>query len=426
MSRPHSNAVNDHIQIDHYRYKSVDNAVSLMTPGCFFALVDIQQAYRWIPVYPPHQQLQGFQWAFGNSGNKASFFIDKRLCFGLRNAPSIFHRISNAITRMMRKKGISCIVNYLDDFLIVSPSHEECQRALLALIRLLTSLGFGINWKKVVSPTTCITFLGIELNSITMEASMPNDKLSKLSSTVENLLKRPKSAKVKKRELQSIAGLMNFAAIVVKGARTFMRRLLDLLKPLKRQNHRTRLNSEARKDLIWWAEFLRLFNGKAVVINNCCSPCVNLYSDASLTGFGAWYNDDWIAGTWTTSPTFCKQLNSLENWFPACLPENSNVHINTLELYAILLAVRHWAPAWRDHRVGIHTDNTQVMYGLNKGSSNNKESMSALREIFWWSVIYNFTFSAHHIPGYLNNLADSLSRLAQSENNVTWLLQNLQ
>ena len=105
------------------------------------------------------------------------YFVDNRLCFGVSYAPAIFNRLSIAIVRMMARRGFHSIVNYLDDFLIVDQTKAECQQGLLALVRLLHSLGFNVSWKKVVSPCRRVNFLGIELDSTTMSLRFPSDKL---------------------------------------------------------------------------------------------------------------------------------------------------------------------------------------------------------------------------------------------------------
>jgi len=53
------------------------------------------------------------------------YFIDNRLCFGLSSAPSIFNRLSNAIVRMMSRRGFRSVINYLDDFLIIGKTYED-------------------------------------------------------------------------------------------------------------------------------------------------------------------------------------------------------------------------------------------------------------------------------------------------------------
>ena len=64
----------------------------------------------------------------------------------------------------MAQKGYDQIIVYLDDFLIISESKEQCAEALNCLIQLLRKLGFAIHWGKVVDPTRIITFLEIELD----------------------------------------------------------------------------------------------------------------------------------------------------------------------------------------------------------------------------------------------------------------------
>ena len=70
------------------------------------------------------------------------------------------------------------MIVYLDDFLIIADSKEECAQALNCLIQLLRRSGFAIHWGKVIDPTNRITFLGIELESISMSLRLPKDKLS--------------------------------------------------------------------------------------------------------------------------------------------------------------------------------------------------------------------------------------------------------
>ena len=111
-----------------FRMNSIDTAVSFSTPSCFYSIVDIESAWRWIPVFSPHRELQGFRWMFGtHDSTKYNDFVDNRLYFGLSCAPFIFNRISNAIiVRMMARRGFRAVVNYLDDFLIIGSTQEEC------------------------------------------------------------------------------------------------------------------------------------------------------------------------------------------------------------------------------------------------------------------------------------------------------------
>ena len=69
---------------------------------------------------------------------------------------------------MMARKGYNLLLIYLDDFLIIAESKIQCAEELNCLVQLLRKFGFAIHWGKVVDPTTKITFLGIELDSLEM------------------------------------------------------------------------------------------------------------------------------------------------------------------------------------------------------------------------------------------------------------------
>ena len=102
---------------------------------------------------------------------------DTKLPFGSRLAPGIFHRLTQAVRCMMERRGFTVVV-YLDDFFLCAPTLSECALAMSILTKLLRSQGFQINWNKVVDPTQCIVFLGIEIDSRSMCKRLPADKLT--------------------------------------------------------------------------------------------------------------------------------------------------------------------------------------------------------------------------------------------------------
>jgi len=112
----------------------------------------------------------------------------------------------------MARRGFCAVVNYLNDFLIIGSTKEECQWGLVTLINLLHYLGFNVSWRKVVSPTQRITYLGIELDSSTMSLRLSEDKLNRLIDLVNTFSHK---ASASKRQLQSLAGSLNFACQVV-------------------------------------------------------------------------------------------------------------------------------------------------------------------------------------------------------------------
>ena len=55
-------------------------------------------------------------------------------------------------------------------------------------------------------------------------------------------------------------------------------------------------------------------------------------------------------------------------------------------------------------------DNEAVFDIINRGQFSSPDIMLFLRRLTWLSVVHNFIFTARHVPGYTNVIADSLSR----------------
>ena len=88
--------------------------------------------------------------------------------------PMVYCNLTQAVCRMMKRRGFQTIICYLDDFLIITDSYEEALEALNTLFHLIRTLGFKINWSKVEGPAQSITFLGILLDSMSMTLELPS------------------------------------------------------------------------------------------------------------------------------------------------------------------------------------------------------------------------------------------------------------
>ncbi|CAC5382964.1 unnamed protein product [Mytilus coruscus] len=213
------------------RFVTLDEASKLVTPNCYMAKVDLKTAYRSVKLSSQSQEVTGLRWTFPN-GTEYTFY-DTKLSFGSKLAPHILQRLSQAVRRMMSCRGFT-IIAYLDDFCICETTKQRCVQALYILLALLRKLGFMINWSKVVDPTTKLTFLGIEIDSIAMELRLPGEKLSLLK---HELAEFRNIKRASKKQLQSITGKLNWASAVVHGGRVYLRRIIDAITPLKHDWH---------------------------------------------------------------------------------------------------------------------------------------------------------------------------------------------
>ena len=412
--RPLNVSLNNHMDYPSQKYQTIDDATKLMSLGCYFSVVDIKKAYRTVPVFPAHRQYQGLRWMFGElDKSQYDYYVDNFLCFGLSCAPGIFCRISNCVSAMLKARGVKANVHYIDDFLVTGETYDECLHGQTELLHLLRRLGFAISWAKVIGPTQRVCFLGIMLDSIAMKASLPEDKLCRLISTVHSFNGRKKA---KQKELQRLAGVLNHASSVVKGGRTFLRRVLDTMNTARQPHHYVRLTLEFRKDIAWWISFVQLFNGKAKIIEAKPVGLASFQTDASFSGFGAYYMGDYLLGSWHPETVLhAPDHVLLHHRVTHACPESFLGNINYLELLPVVYAARRWAESLSRKHIVVYTDNSSVVSFINKGTCRNSCAMEYLRELFWLSSTHNFHITARHLCGRDNVIADGLSRLAEED-----------
>lgn len=390
LSFPEGNSINDHITDDMktVSYASVDDAIQILLQvgkNAYMCKTDISNAFRIIPIHPDDFELLGIKW-------KGNFFYDRCLPFGCSSSCAIFENFSSALQWMAQNKcNIPHIVHLLDDFLIISPPNRDLgNKHLEIFLKLCSTLGVPIKEEKTEYAQTTMTFLGIELDSVAMEARLPPEKIKKIQDLLL-IFKRKKKATLK--ELQSLIGLLNFACCVVLPGRTFLRRLIDLTRGVTKPFYHISLNKESRLDLEAWFQFITHFNGKNMFLDQIwqTSSKLNLFTDAAGSlGFGALFEKNWFYGS-----------------FPEKYEDQS---IAFKELFPIVIAVSVWGQLLSNKCVLFHSDNQAVVHIINKQSSKDKDIMKLVRKLVINCMKHNILMKAEHIPGHHNILADLLSR----------------
>ena len=389
LSHPEGSSVNDYIpqELATVQYASIQNAVSFIKDAetiVFMAKVDIESAFRIIPIAPKDTPLLGFKW-------RDKYYMDIVLPMGCASACAIFEAFSSALEWVaVSKLGASKVVHVIDDFLFMAESIEKCEQDMRSFMDLCAKIGVPLAPGKTVGPTTALQFLGVTLDSVSMEARLPEDKLARCQMLLQSFLSRQK---VTLRELQSLIGVLNFACTVIIPGRAFLRRLIDLTLGVSRPSYHIRLTRQVKLDLVLWQEFLKGFNGKAFFldINFMTGDYLQLYTDASGgIGYGAVCGPEWFFGTWPSS------------WL--------NLNITVLELYPIVAAVELWGASWANSSVCFFTDNEALVAIINKQTSRETCVMVLLRKLILSCLHRNINFTARHVPGRYNVLADRLSR----------------
>ena len=179
LSYPPRKSVNDGIdpELCSLHYTTVDDvatAAARLGQGTLMAKVDIEAAYRLVPVHPHDRPLLGMEW-------KGQVFADPMLPFGLRSALKIFNAIADALEWYLKSRGIAHVFHYLDDFTILgSPNSDECIGSLTVMRQACAELGIPLADHKTEGPATRVTFLGIMIDTTAGQLSLPPEKLAHL------------------------------------------------------------------------------------------------------------------------------------------------------------------------------------------------------------------------------------------------------
>ena len=251
-------------------------------------------------------------------------------------------------------------------------SQAMCLPFVFIIRREKLLLGIPMAPEKTVGPSTTLAFAGIKLDTVLMEARLPQEKMDKGRELLSAFLRR---RKVTLQEIQSVTGLLNFACTVVVPGRAFLRRLIDLTIGVRKPHFLIRLSSEVKQDLLVWQSFLSSFNGRSFFLTDqwTNSHQLELYTDASgALGYGAVFGRHWCYGRWPDS--WC------------------HLNIALLELYPIVLILHLWGHEMQNQRILFFTVNEALGHVINKQSCRDKNLMFLVRRLVLVCLEKNICF----------------------------------
>ena len=157
---------------------------------------------------------------------------------------------------------------------------------------------------------------------------------------------------------------------------------------------------EFQCDLLWFAKFLRCFNGVVTFRRGPVSQTV--YVDTTLTRIGG----IWGSRAYTAEIPFDISFQA---------------SITHLEMYNIIIALKVWAREWANSIIWIKCDNESAVSVCNSGKTRDSFLNLCLYELWLLSCKYNIDLRVSHIKGKDNVLADALSRnKLEKVGPVTW------
>lgn len=376
--------LNEFVKYDHFKMETFKDVKEILMPNDYLTSIDLKDAYFSIPIYEGHHRYLCFTW-------NGKFYCFCCLPFGLSSAPRVFTKTMKPVIAFLRSRGMRVMI-YLDDILIFAPSVEESTRNTECVINLLSSLGFTINFEKSnIQPKTSLNYLGFHLDSANMIASLPVDKIDRLKSFGRSILS---SLSVKIRDLAKFIGFLTSSFDVFPQGRLHFR-VLEIFKTKALQSSGgnfdacVSIDSRVAQEIQWWISI-----PNEAFRSRIETPAVHvtIRTDASNSGWGALCENDnsFSQATWSQ--------------------EETNLHINALELLAIQRGLASLCESSHNVHIHVKSDNSTAVAYVKKLGGNVQHLNQITSDIWRWAFDRKIWLTASHLAGIDNSEADILSR----------------
>jgi hypothetical protein len=372
--------------------------------GCSMMAGDVEAAFRHIPVHRDYCKY------FASSVSTPGLLvIDLFCCFGWTESPRAYDLAGGAISFIHSLDGYFSHY-WVDDHVSVESGDIEKQKASDQSLRraMMTVLGpFAMNEKKFTSWSDKLQVLGLQFDTVAGTVSMPPHTIAKTRGRISDMLARGKANYL---DLQKILGSLRHVSTCIRPVSGFIQKLAMSLKATP--NYRIPMSDGAICDLNWLSQVV----DKTDLLKGICleyfvhisTPDVEIHMDASDTGL--------CAIDMVTKKYLQLEFNAAERAQIA----SDELSINVRELWSAVFAALCWWEEWkgeqkRPRRIEFIIDNSSAVSWANTLASRNPIAQDMLRILCFLEIKGNLRFTARHIAGVDNDMADAGSRFRDEE-----------
>lgn len=377
--------LNKFISTTHFKMEDYRTACKLIPENGYIGNIDLKEAYLLVPVAKEYQKYLRFEFPYKNT-HTFSYFQFTVMPYGLSIAPRVFSKIMKEAIAHLRCRGFKSVI-YLDDILCIGEDYKSCSTNIAETLRLVESLGFVVNYtKSFLEPTQVCKFLGFVFNTTNMSLSLPLEKRQ----SIEYLLNKFK-LQCSVRDLAQLIGTLTAACPASKYSwiytKTLERQKYLALQGTQDYDTAIDLPDSVLRDINWWLQNIH-------TTSNYMRPPpykLEIFSDASLTGWGAVCNNNRAHGGWKY--------------------DERKFHINYLELLAVFLALKTYAENESNCSILLRVDNTTAIAYINRMGGIQFPHLNDLARSIWqWCEERNIWLFASYINTKENREADEESR----------------
>ncbi|KAG2210684.1 hypothetical protein INT45_002557, partial [Circinella minor] len=337
-----------------------------------YSTLDLKSAFNSLKLNPKDAHKLSFTW-------RGVQYQPIGTVFGIKHVSSQFQR-----TMSIALDGLTFVRFFVDDIVCASQTVEEHKQHLKQVIQRLTDVNLKLNPDKCRFFQSEIYLLGFHISP--KGISMDRRKLA-------NVLEfpQPKSGK----DIMRYCGLINYF-------RTLIPNVSTIMTPLDPLRH------EKSLDNLWTNKHQQAFDNlkKALLNDTVLSyPDMNapfsISCDASLTGIGSVLYQE-IDGKIKYISFIAKSLSKSERKYSA----------TKRELLALVFSLKRFHKYVYGSTFTLYTDHKALTY-------LHTQRVANLMMISWMDTILQYDFKIVHLPGIANILPDALSRLFETDSEMS-------
>ena len=384
--------INPHIELKKFRYENLKMVAELFDEDDYFITFDLTSGYHHIDIHPDYHAYLGFHWEF--KSGKIRYFQFTVLPFGLCSAGYVFTKLLRPFVKRWRGKGMKAIV-YLDDGVAAQKDKERAKLAGRIIESDLTSAGFFINRKKSnFEPVQSGKWLGVIIDTRKMSFTVPTEKIKKLKAEIEHTIDSPTCTP---KLLARVAGQLAAMQVAIGPlVRLFTRSLYAQIAKSTSWYDYIRPSQKTVDEMRFWLRSIDDVNGYTFKPYPTTTQIV--FTDASSSGYGGY-----------TAHRLQKLICSGKFSY-----SESQQSSTFREILAVKLVLMSYGKLLKNQAIQINMDNYGATRVLQIGSSKDKLQELAL-EIFQYCLEYNIKLSPEWVPRDLNQEADALSKIQDSD-----------
>ena len=136
----------------------------LPTQASWFTCLDLKNAFFCLQLSPASQPLFAFECKDPHTRRKTQLTWTQ-LPQGFKNSPTRFGEALSAHLAAFPGETFNCtLLQYMDDLFLASPTQWDCWRGTIALLALLSTIGYKVSWEKAQICRQEVKYLGFVIS----------------------------------------------------------------------------------------------------------------------------------------------------------------------------------------------------------------------------------------------------------------------